>query len=40
LKKLEAHDVNGADQSITIHLASVMGELDIIRNRHPEYFMG
>ena len=28
----------GADESIAVHLVSVMRELDLIRARHPEYF--
>lgn len=35
---LKAHDAKGADESIALHLISVMRELDIIRERHPEYF--
>ncbi len=38
LKRLIAHDPKGADESIAIHLTSVMRELDSIRARHPEYF--
>lgn len=38
LAHLKAHDVAGADQSIAVHLVSVMRELDLIRERHPEYF--
>ena len=40
LERLKAHDVAGADQSIAIHLVSVMRELDLIREHHPEYFAG
>lgn len=38
LGRLMAHDVEGADKSITIHLVSVTRELDLIRGAHPEYF--
>lgn len=38
LERLRAHDVTGADESIALHLVSVMRELDLIRDRHPEYF--
>ena len=38
LARLQAHDVTGADESIAVHLVSVMRELDLIRERHPEYF--
>lgn len=38
LSHLKAGDVVGADQSIAVHLVSVMRELDLIRERHPEYF--
>jgi GntR family transcriptional regulator, rspAB operon transcriptional repressor len=38
LARLKAHDAKGADESIALHLISVMRELDIIRDRHPEYF--
>lgn len=38
LAHLKAHDVAGADKSIAVHLVSVMRELDLIRERHPEYF--
>ena len=31
LARLKAHDVKGADESITVHLISVMRELDVIR---------
>jgi DNA-binding GntR family transcriptional regulator len=36
--RLRAHDANGADESIKVHLISVMRELDLIREAHPEYF--
>ena len=36
--RLKAHDADGADQSIKVHLISVMRELDLIREAHPEYF--
>jgi DNA-binding GntR family transcriptional regulator len=39
LARLQAHDVKGADDSMTVHLASVMHELDVIRAAHPEYFV-
>jgi len=39
LDRLKAHDVEGADRSIAVHLTSVMHELDVIRDRHPEYFI-
>lgn len=39
LARLKDHDVEGAEQSIKVHLTSVMHELDLIRERHPEYFM-
>jgi DNA-binding GntR family transcriptional regulator len=38
LARLKAHDVEGADRSIAVHLTSVMHELDVIHARHPEYF--
>jgi DNA-binding GntR family transcriptional regulator len=38
LERLKAHDVAGADESMAVHLVSVMRELDLIRERHPEYF--
>ncbi len=38
LARLKDHDVEGADRSIAVHLTSVMHELDVIRDRHPEYF--
>ena len=38
LERLKSRDVEGADKSITVHLTSVMHELDLIRERHPEYF--
>jgi DNA-binding GntR family transcriptional regulator len=38
LDRLKAHDVEGADKSIGVHLVSVMRELDHIRATHPEYF--
>lgn len=38
LERLKAHDAEGADRSIAVHLTSVMHELDVIRDRHPEYF--
>lgn len=38
LAHLKARDAKGADESIAVHLISVMRELDIIRDRHPEYF--
>ncbi|WDR02034.1 FCD domain-containing protein [Devosia algicola] len=40
LGKLVAHDVDGADKSIASHLTSVMHELDLIRARAPQYFIG
>ena len=39
LERLKAHDVEGADRSIGVHLISVMRELDHIRAAHPEYFI-
>ena len=38
LARLKAHDADGADESIQVHLISVVREMDIIRARHPEYF--
>jgi len=38
LARLEAHDVEGAERSIGVHLVSVMRELDHIHAEHPEYF--
>jgi DNA-binding GntR family transcriptional regulator len=38
LARLKARDVKGADEGMAVHLISVMRELDIIRDRHPEYF--
>lgn len=38
LDRLKAHDADGAEKSITVHLTSVMHELDLIRAKHPEYF--
>ena len=38
LERLKAHDAKGADESMAVHLISVMRELDSIRARHPEYF--
>lgn len=38
IERLKAHDVSGADASMAVHLVSVMRELDLIRERHPEYF--
>jgi DNA-binding GntR family transcriptional regulator len=38
LARLKAHDVDGAEASIQVHLISVVREMDIIRARHPEYF--
>jgi len=38
LDRLRSHDVDGAERSITVHLTSVMHELDLIRDKHPEYF--
>ncbi|WDR06861.1 GntR family transcriptional regulator [Devosia rhodophyticola] len=40
LEKMLAHDVDGADKSIASHLTSVMHELDLIRSRTPQYFVG
>lgn len=39
LERLQAHDADGADRSMAVHLVSVMRELDVIRARHPEYFV-
>jgi DNA-binding GntR family transcriptional regulator len=39
LDRLKARDAEGADRTITVHLTSVMHELDVIRDRHPEYFI-
>lgn len=39
LDRLKAHDAEGADRTIAVHLTSVMHELDVIRDRHPEYFI-
>ena len=39
LARLQAHDAKGADESMAVHLISVMRELDVIRARHPEYFI-
>jgi GntR family transcriptional regulator, rspAB operon transcriptional repressor len=36
--RLKAHDANGAEESIKVHLISVVRELDLIRDAHPEYF--
>jgi DNA-binding GntR family transcriptional regulator len=36
--RLRAHDADGADESVKIHLISVVRELDVIREAHPEYF--
>jgi DNA-binding GntR family transcriptional regulator len=36
--RLQAHDADGADESLKVHLISVMRELDVIREAHPEYF--
>lgn len=38
LGRLQDHDVKGADESMGVHLISVMRELDLIRATHPEYF--
>ena len=38
LNHLKAHDVEGADASIQVHLVSVVREMDLIRATHPEYF--
>ena len=38
LDRLNAHDAEGADRSIAVHLTSVVHELDQIRAKHPEYF--
>ena len=37
--RLKAHDADGAERSIAVHLTSVMRELDTIREQHPEYFL-
>ena len=39
LERLKAHDAEGADRSIGVHLTSVVHELDMIRAKHPEYFI-
>ena len=39
LARLQAHDATGADESMAVHLISVMRELDVIRSAHPEYFV-
>lgn len=39
LERLKSHDVDGADASMAVHLISVMRELDLIRENHPEYFL-
>lgn len=39
LARLQAHDAKGADESMAVHLVSVMRELDAIRSAHPEYFV-
>lgn len=39
LARLQAHDAKGADESMAVHLVSVMRELDVIRSAHPEYFV-
>ena len=36
--RLGAHDADGAEDSIKVHLTSVVHELDLIRAAHPEYF--
>ena len=36
--RLKAHDVDGAEASIEVHLQSVVRELDLIRQAHPDYF--
>jgi len=36
--RLKAHDADGAEQTIKVHLISVVRELDLIRKAHPEYF--
>jgi DNA-binding GntR family transcriptional regulator len=38
LDRLKAGDADGAERSIVMHLTSVMTELDLIRDLHPEYF--
>jgi DNA-binding GntR family transcriptional regulator len=37
-ERLKAHDVEGAERSIVVHLTSVVHELDLIHEAHPEYF--
>ena len=37
-ERLRAHDADGAEESIKVHLVSVVREMDIIREKHPEYF--
>ncbi|WP_299644631.1 GntR family transcriptional regulator [Devosia sp.] len=39
LDRLKAHDADGADKSMAVHLISVMRELDLVRAKHPEYFL-
>lgn len=39
LARLQAGDAKGADESMAVHLVSVMRELDVIRSAHPEYFV-
>jgi DNA-binding GntR family transcriptional regulator len=36
--RLKAHDAAGAEASIEVHLQSVVRELDLIRQAHPDYF--
>jgi len=36
--RLKAHDADGAEESIKVHLTSVVREIDLIRHAHPEYF--
>jgi GntR family transcriptional regulator, rspAB operon transcriptional repressor len=36
--RLKAHDADGAEDSIKVHLTSVMKELDFIQAAHPEFF--
>ena len=36
--RLRARDADGAEESIKVHLISVVRELDLIRAAHPEYF--
>jgi DNA-binding GntR family transcriptional regulator len=38
LSRLRERDAEGAEESIAMHLASVVRELDSIRAKHPEYF--